>query len=292
MPLDMVPEKNFRNTMMRAELLSAEEEYELASKWRDEKDEAALHRLIQAYMRLAISIAMKFSRYGVGRADLMQEASIGLLKAAEKFDPDRGVRFSTYAQWWVKATVQSYVMRDYSLVRTGSTTNQKSLFFNYKRIKAKLEREAARDDKAMSADDLAKAVAEELGVPLRDVELMEGRLSGGDLSLNAVQGADEESREWIETIPDDGPQAAELYEEAAVQTKQTEVIEEAMSALEDRERYIVAQRKLIEEPRTLQSIAEELKLSKERIRQIESSALDKLRRRMLSIYPQAASLVA
>ena len=291
MPLDVVQEKTFRNAMMRGEFLSAEEEYDLAVKWRDERDEGALHRLISAYMRLAISISSKFARYGVSRADLTQEAAIGLLKAAEKFDPDRGVRFSTYAQWWVKATVQSFVMRDYSLVRTGSTTNQKSLFFNFQRLKAKMEREALRDGEVLTSEEICQKVAVELGVPERDVEMMQGRMSGGDLSLNAMQTSDEDSREWMDTLPDDGPTAAELFEDEAVQGKLREVISKSMEALGDREKFIVAQRKLIDEPRTLQSIAEELSLSKERIRQIENVAMEKLRRRMLSIYPQAASLI-
>ncbi|MEM7242831.1 MAG: RNA polymerase factor sigma-32 [Pseudomonadota bacterium] len=291
MPLDIVAERSFRNTLMRSDLLSAEEEYELAVKWRDERDEAALHRLIRAYMRLAISIAMKFSRYGVARSDLTQEAAIGLLKAAEKFDPDRGVRFSTYAQWWVKATVQSFVMRDYSLVRTGSTTNQKSLFFNYQRIKANVEREALKNGETYSSDEICKLVAEELGVPLRDAQIMEGRLSGGDLSLNAMQNNEDDSREWIETIPDNTPQAAEQFEQTALNEKLVDVISKAMTALSEREQFVISQRKLIEEPRTLQSIAQELNLSKERIRQVESAALEKLRRRLLSIYPQAAQLV-
>ena len=291
MPLDIVSDKNFRNTLMRNKLLTAEEEYELAVRWRDDKDEYALHDLVQAYMRLAISIAMKFSRYGASRADLTQEAAIGLLKAAEKFDPDRGVRFSTYAQWWVKATVQSYVMRDYSLVRTGSTTNQKSLFFNYQRVKANIERDARRNDLTLSGKDVSELIASELGVPMRDVEVMEARLSGGDMSLNAVQGADDEGREWIEALADDAPQAAEIVEKETVQSKLSDIVGRALSYLGDREQYILAQRKLIDEPRTLQSIAEELDLSKERIRQIEAAALEKLRKKLLAIYPKAASLI-
>ena len=128
---------------MKAELLDAETELRLAYAWRDERDEAALHRLITAYMRLAISMASKFKRYGAPMNDLIQEAGLGLMKAADKFDPDRGVRFSTYAVWWIKASIQDYVMRNWSMVRTGSTSSQKSLFFNMRRVQARLERESA-----------------------------------------------------------------------------------------------------------------------------------------------------
>ncbi|MGB1387364.1 MAG: sigma-70 family RNA polymerase sigma factor, partial [Paracoccaceae bacterium] len=142
----MVNDGNTSSTMsrqaMKAELLDAETELELARAWRDHRDEAALHRLITAYMRLAISMASKFRRYGAPMNDLIQEAGLGLMKAAEKFDPDRGVRFSTYAVWWIKASIQDYVMRNWSMVRTGSTSSQKSLFFNLKRVQARLEREA------------------------------------------------------------------------------------------------------------------------------------------------------
>ena len=281
MPLDTVQDRSLLRNAMHAELLEPDVEYELAVAWRDHRDENALHRLIKAYLRLAVSAAAKYRRYGVNQADLVQEATVGLMKAAEKFDPDRGVRFSTYAQWWVKASIQDFVMRNYSLVRTGSTTSQKSLFFNMKRVKAKLEREAEKRGEMMSADQMSEALAQELGVSLRDVQLMEGRLSGGDVSLNATQANDEEEgREWIDTIEDEAEQAAELYETSHDNQVLESWIDKAFEALNDRERYIVAQRKMIDVPRTLESIGAELRLSKERIRQIEVSALEKLRKRL------------
>ncbi|MGB3314198.1 MAG: sigma-70 family RNA polymerase sigma factor, partial [Albidovulum sp.] len=143
MALDGYADQRHTRRAMRAELLDAETERELAYAWRDQRDKEALHRLITAYMRLAISMAAKFKRYGAPMNDLIQEASLGLMKAADKFDPDRGVRFSTYAVWWIKASIQDYVMRNWSMVRTGSTSSQKSLFFNLRRVQAKLEREAS-----------------------------------------------------------------------------------------------------------------------------------------------------
>jgi RNA polymerase sigma-32 factor len=185
---------------MKAEMLDAETELKLAYAWRDERDEASLHRLINAYMRLAISMAYKFKRYGAPMNDLIQEAGLGLMKAAEKFDPDRGVRFSTYAVWWIKASIQDYVMRNWSMVRTGSTSSQKSLFFNMRRVQARLEREAAAAGETLDKHQLLQMISTEVGVPLHDVEMMEGRLSGSDYSLNATQSVEDEGREWIDAL--------------------------------------------------------------------------------------------
>ena len=205
-------DQTLTRTAMKAELLDAETELALAYAWRDQRDEEALHRLITAYMRLAISMASKFKRYGAPMNDLIQEASVGLMKAADKFDPDRGVRFSTYAVWWIKASIQDHVMRNWSMVRTGSTSSQKSLFFNLRRVQARLEREAAAEGRTLDRHEMRALIAKEVGVPLHDVEMMEGRLSGSDFSLNATQSAEDEGREWIDALEDDGPQASETVE--------------------------------------------------------------------------------
>merc|ERR1711998_542810 len=202
---------SFSRRAMKAELLDAETELKLAYAWRDQRDEAALHRLINAYMRLAISMAAKFRRYGAPMNDLIQEAGVGLMKAADKFDPDRGVRFSTYAVWWIKASIQDYVMRNWSLVRTGSTSSQKALFFNLKRVKARLSREQEENNNNVDKGRLNEVVAVEVGVPLRDVEMMEARLSGSDFSLNAQQ-SDEDGREWIDLLEDDSVQSSNKIE--------------------------------------------------------------------------------
>jgi RNA polymerase sigma-32 factor len=271
-------DQTLSRTAMKAELLDAETELALAYAWRDQRDEEALHRLITAYMRLAISMASKFKRYGAPMNDLIQEASVGLMKAADKFDPDRGVRFSTYAVWWIKASIQDYVMRNWSMVRTGSTSSQKSLFFNLRRVQARLEREAAAEGRTLDGQEMRELIAIEVGVPLHDVEMMEGRLSGSDFSLNATQSAEDEGREWIDALEDEGPQASEKVENSHDTDTLRQWLLTALSDLNDRERFIVRERKLRDEPRTLESLGSELGLSKERVRQLEAAAFGKMRK--------------
>ncbi|AFO92334.1 RNA polymerase factor sigma-32 [Phaeobacter inhibens] len=278
MALDTMIENPLPKRAMKAELLDAETELQLAYAWRDERDVQALHRLINAYMRLAISMASKFRRYGAPMNDLIQEAGLGLMKAADKFDPDRGVRFSTYAVWWIKASIQDYVMRNWSMVRTGSTSSQKSLFFNMRRVQAQLERQAQSDGARLDKHQLHQQIATEIGVPLRDVQMMDGRLAGSDFSLNAVQSSEDEGREWIEALEDDSAQAAELVEESHDTRQLRDWLVEAMQALNERERFIITERKLREKPRTLESLGNELDLSKERVRQLEAGAFQKMRK--------------
>ena len=266
---------------MKAEMLDADVELELARKWRNEGDTNSLHRLVNAYLRLAVSMASKYKRYGADMTDLVQEAGIGLMKAAEKFDPERGVRFSTYAVWWIKASIQDYVMRNWSLVRTGSTSSQKALFFNLKRVKARLSREQEENNNSVDISRLSELVAEELGVPVRDVEMMEARLSGSDYSLNAQQ-SDEDGREWIDLLEDDSVQSSHKIEYDRDLEVLRGSLDEALKILTEREKKIIVDRKLRDEPRTLESLGGELGLSKERIRQLEANALTKLRKKMES----------
>ncbi|ETW11923.1 RNA polymerase factor sigma-32 [Roseivivax marinus] len=278
MALETFNDQTLSRRAMKAELLDAETELKLAYAWRDERCEKSLHRLITAYMRLAISMASKFKRYGAPMNDLIQEAGLGLMKAADKFDPDRGVRFSTYAVWWIKASIQDYVMRNWSMVRTGSTSSQKSLFFNMRRVQARLEREAAASGESLDRHQLRQLISTEIGVPLHDVEMMEGRLSGSDYSLNATQSVEDEGREWIDALEDDSAQASELVENTHDTEQLREWLLAAMSALNDRERFIVRERKLRDDARTLESLGNELGLSKERVRQLEAAAFLKMRR--------------
>jgi len=280
MALDASSDHMLSRRAMQAELLDAETELKLAFAWRDERDEAALHRLVTAYMRLAISMAAKFKRYGAPMNDLIQEASLGLMKAADKFDPDRGVRFSTYAVWWIKASIQDYVMRNWSMVRTGSTSSQKSLFFNMRRVQAKLEREAQARGENLDTHQLRQLIATEVGVPLHDVEMMEGRLSGSDFSLNATQSTEDEGREWIDTLVDDSAQAADQVEHDHDIDTLRDWLVTAMSALNPREQFIIRERKLRDTPRTLESLGGELGLSKERVRQLEAAAFGKMRKNL------------
>jgi RNA polymerase sigma-32 factor len=261
MALDGYTDQILPRAARRAELLDADTELRLAYAWRDQRDEAALHRLITAYMRLAISMASKFRRYGAPMNDLIQEASLGLMKAAEKFDPDRGVRFSTYAVWWIKASIQDYVMRNWSMVRTGSTSAQKALFFNMKRVQAKLAREAEALGETLDQHQLREKVAIEIGVSMAEVAMMEGRL------------------------------AAEQVEYAHDQDRLRHWLADAMASLSAREQHIVAQRRLMDEPRTLESLGVEMGLSKERIRQLEAAAYAKLRRHLESKSPEVLALL-
>ena len=286
MALDGYTDQKMSRQAMKAELLDAETEARLAYAWRDQRDEAALHRLITAYMRLAISMASKFRRYGAPMNDLIQEASLGLMKAADKFDPDRGVRFSTYAVWWIKASIQDYVMRNWSMVRTGSTSSQKALFFNMRRVQAKLEREAGERGEVLDQYQIHERIAQDLGVPLADVLMMEGRLSGSDFSLNATQSSEDEGREWIDALEDDSAQPSEVVEGQHDTAHLRGWLVQAMGALSPRERYIVTERKLRGEGRTLESLGTELGLSKERVRQLEAAAFTKLRRNLETQAPE------
>lgn len=279
-----------RNAAMSAEMLDPDTEHDLAVRWRDHACEKSLHRLINAYLRLAVSMASKFRKSGLPMADLISEASIGLMKAAEKFDPDRGVRFSTYAVWWIKASIQDHLMRNYSIVRTGSTSSQKSLFFNLRRVKARIERDAQSHGAEVNLPALHAQIAAEIGVSLRDVEMMDARLSGGDASLNVTK-AGEDGREWLELIQDDAATPDVLAEQATDRRTLRQWLVHAMTSLSDRERMILVERKLRDEPRTLESLGQELGLSKERIRQLESAALKKLRHTLEShVGPEIAAI--
>ncbi len=286
MALEFNTDTSLSRRAMKAELLDAETELRLAYAWRDERCEESLHRLITAYMRLAISMAAKFRRYGAPMNDLIQEAGLGLMKAAEKFDPDRGVRFSTYAVWWIKASIQDYVMRNWSMVRTGSTSSQKSLFFNLRRVQARFEREAQAEGIVLDRQTMREKIATEVGVPLRDVEMMEGRLGGSDFSLNATQSSDEDGREWIDALEDDSEQADHTVALKHDNAMLREWLLTALSSLNERERFIVRERKLREEPRTLESLGTELALSKERVRQLEAAAFAKMRKSLQGQSPE------
>ncbi len=278
MTTDGMSDRTLSRRAMQAELLDAETELRLARAWRDRRDETALHRLITAYMRLAISMAARFRRYGAPMNDLIQEASLGLMKAADRFDPDRGVRFSTYAVWWIRASIQDYVMRNWSMVRTGTTGSQKSLFFNMRRVQARLERDAAAAGEPLDRHQMRQMIASEVGVALRDVEMMEGRLAGPDFSLNAAQSSDEEGREWIDALEDEDAEAAGSVERARDMGTLRGWLAEAIGELSPRERLIVRERRLRETTRTLESLGDELGLSKERVRQIEAAAFGKMRK--------------
>ncbi|PWE34394.1 RNA polymerase factor sigma-32 [Maritimibacter sp. 55A14] len=291
MNMHVSADRDFRKQAMATEMLDAETEQRLARAWRDEHDEAALHRLINAYGRLAVSLARGFRRYGLSQEDLLQQANLGLLKAAEKFDPDHGARFSTYASWWVKASIRDYVLRNWSIVRTGTTAPQKSIFFNLGRVRAQIERRAADDPDSPAARDPVGAIARELNVPEEQVRDMLGRMSGPDMSLNAPQRADEDGREWLDLLEDETPLGADEVMERSHRARLHDALEDALGTLPERERSIVVARRLTEDPPTLSELGVQMGVSKERIRQLEERGLERLTDAMRAALPAEARKV-
>ena len=274
--------RRYIRASMAEEVLDAETETALAIAWRDLRDEAALHRLIGAYKRLAVSFAGKFRRYDVPYDDLIQQGNLGLMRAAEKFDPENGARFSTYAIWWIRASMQDYVMRNWSLVRTGTNATQKKLFFHLRRVLQRHEGDASRDE------PLSTRVARELQVPEDQVEVMMGRMSGADLSLDAPQGADDEGgRTWVDALVDDAPLTEASVLGRLEHDRRRRALYTAVSALPERERRIVALRHLAEEPVTLSDLGVSMGISKERVRQLEERALARLKDSLRAAEPEA-----
>jgi RNA polymerase sigma-32 factor len=268
-------ERRFIKEAAKAPLLTREHEQELAYRWRDQHDEKALHELITAYNRLAISTAARFRNYGLPMADLIQEGTIGLLQAAARYEPEREVRFSTYAAWWIRSAMQDYILRNWSIVRTGTTAAQKSLFFNFRRLRARIDREG---NGVLGPEGRAN-IARILGVGVSDVEAMEARLVSSDQSLNVPVGESGED-EWQDFIADTRAQPDELVAEAHDARVRSAWLSEALEGLSARERQIIRERRLREEAVTLEELGKELGISKERVRQIEHKAMEKLKASM------------
>ncbi|WP_286829135.1 MULTISPECIES: RNA polymerase factor sigma-32 [Kordiimonas] len=262
---------------MKVPMLDREEEGELALSWQQERDEHALKTLTEAHLRLAIAAASKYRHYGLPVADLIQEGTVGLMEAAYRFEPERDVRFSTYASWWVRAAVQDYVLRNWSIVRTGTTSAHKALFFNLKRLKARMGVDPDRPLSMLSRNQ----IADEMGVRLKDVEAMEGRLSGVDRSLNAPV-ADESAQEWQDLLVSESPRPDQEYMENVDGAKKAALIEKAMGSLTERESFIIRERQLREEGVTLAVLGSQLGISKERVRQLEAQALGKLKQALIA----------
>ena len=282
------PDRSFVRKAMKAPMLEAEHELSLARRWRDDEDEDALHELTTAYMRLVISMASKFRHYGLPLADLVQEGNVGLMQAAARFDPAREVRFSTYASWWIRSSIQDYVLRNWSIVRTGTTAAQKSLFFNLRRLRAKID---DTGDAVMTAAN-KKWVSEHLGVPERDVETMASRLSASDRSLNAPLASDGDAQ-WQDLLPDNSATPDQVVMEERDNAKRKLWIAEALQVLNDREVLIISERRLTDDSVTLEVLGKRLGISKERVRQIEHQALNKLRKTLTKIVgdPEKAGLI-
>ncbi len=257
---------------MDAPFLEREDEFDLARRWREDGDTEALHKLITAYARFVVRIASGFRGYGLPLGDLIQEGNIGLMEAAKRFDPERDVRFSTYGSWWVVAAIQEYVLRNSSIVRIGTTAAQKSLFFNLRRLRARL---AESPDGAMTDAD-RRNIAKSLSVPLAAVERMEAHISRPDQSLNMTIGASEND-EMQDFLRDGGPSPEDIAIEHRDGETRALWIAEALERLNARERSIIVSRFLEDEPQTLAELGVVFGVSKERIRQIEAKALGKLR---------------
>ncbi|MGF1461804.1 MAG: RNA polymerase factor sigma-32 [Maricaulaceae bacterium] len=280
--------RRFIKGAMKAPLLDADHEQKLARAWKDDRDERALHELTQAYMRLVIAMAAKFRHYGLPMADLVQEGNVGLMQAAARFEPDREVRFSTYASWWIRSAIQDYILRNWSIVRTGTTAAQKSLFFNLRRLRALIN---DTGDAVMTPENRTY-IATELRVDEHEVEAMASRLSASDRSLNAPMG-EQGDGEWQDLLSDNAPQPEDEVMAARDTATRSKWLNDALQNLSDREMVIIRERRLQEDGVTLETLGKRLGISKERVRQIEHQALKKLRQALTQAHgdPRDAGLI-
>ncbi|MBW8640609.1 RNA polymerase factor sigma-32 [Hoeflea sp. WL0058] len=280
-----------RQTMIKAAMaapyLEREEEHELAVLWKEDRNQDALNRITMAHMRLVISMAARFRNFGLPMNDLIQEGHVGLLEAAARFDPDREVRFSTYATWWIRASIQDYILRNWSIVRGGTSSAQKALFFNLRRLRAKLwqTNESGMDSSIHS--EIALAV----GVNVRDVATMDARLSGSDMSLNApISDSENQGADRIDYLESDEPLPDEQVSSIIDDERRSQWIEAALETLNPREIRIIRERRLSEDGATLESLGTSLGISKERVRQIENRALQKLKTALEKDAPAIATM--
>ena len=274
---------DFRRDMVRAAMkapyLERDEEHDLAVRWKDKQDQEALHQLTTAHMRLIISMAAKFKHFGLSMTDLIQQGHIGLLEAAARFEPERQVRFSTYATWWIRASIQDYVLRNWSIVRGGTSSAQKSLFFNMRRLRARL----SKGNDTLKTPHLYEEIARALRVSRDDVALMDSRLSRPDASLNApVIESDGTSADRQDFLVSDAPLPDEIAGNDIDSERRIAWLNDALVVLNARELKIIRERRLAEDGATLESLGQTLGISKERVRQIESRALEKLRTALIN----------
>ncbi|SHF52808.1 RNA polymerase, sigma 32 subunit, RpoH [Kaistia soli DSM 19436] len=283
MAMSTTSSRQFVKAAMQAPYLEREQEHNLAVLWRDRHDQAALHQLTQAHMRLVIAIAARFRHFGLPMSDLIQEGNVGLLEAAARFEPEREIRFSTYATWWIRAAIQDYVLRNWSIVRGGTSSTQKALFFNLRRLRAKL----SRNGEAGNSRQVYQQIALAIGVSTDDVAVMDARLSGSDASLNAPVGDGESTAsDRQDFLVDDAPLPDERVGEAIDGARWSTWLHQAMDVLSPREARILKARRLSEETVTLEELGVALGISKERVRQIEGRAMEKVKAALLRDHPQ------
>ena len=258
-------------------MLEPEEEYMLAKRWADHQDTEAAHALVTSHLRLAAKIAMGYRGYGLPTAEVISEANVGLMQAVKRFDPEKGFRLATYAMWWIRASIQEYILRSWSLVKLGTTSAQKKLFFNLRKAKSRI---GALEDGDLRPENVAR-IAHDLGVTEDEVISMNRRLAGSDASLNATIGTEEDSStQWQDWLEDEDADQAEQYAEADELSVRRGLLTEAMDVLNDRERDILTKRRLTEPSVTLEDLSAVYDVSRERIRQIEVRAFEKLQKRM------------
>ncbi len=284
-PVTQKANLDYIKAAMREPMLDRENEFALAQRWRENEDAAALHELVRSYARLVVSIAARFRNYGLPSGDLIQEGNIGLMQAAARFEPQREVRFSTYASWWIRSAMQDYVLRNWSIVRTGTTAAQKSLFFNLRRLRGKIE----ETGEAMS-DEGRQWIADQLKVAVHEVREMEGRFAAADQSLNAPV-RDNGEDEWQDFMADAAPNPEDVVIGLRDSQTRSKWLAEAIGDLSPREQTIIRQRRLMDEAVTLEHLGRELGVSKERVRQLEQRALNKLRVSMLRKVETPADLL-
>ena len=258
-------------------ILQPEEEYMLAKRWKEHKDRDAAHQLVTSHLRLVAKIAMGYRGYGLPVSDLISEGNVGLMQGVKKFEPDKGFRLSTYAMWWIRASIQEFILRSWSLVKIGTTAAQKKLFFNLRRMKSQID---ALEDGDLHPDDVAK-IAKELKVSEDEVVSMNRRMMrGGDTSLNAPLRADEGDSEWQDWLTDEDPLQDEVVAEEQEADFRHELLLESLETLNDREKHIITERRLTENPQTLEELSQVYDISRERVRQIEVRAFEKLQKAM------------
>ncbi|MCH1543013.1 MAG: RNA polymerase sigma factor RpoH [Alphaproteobacteria bacterium] len=269
----------YLNDIKKFPMLEADEEFTLAKDYAESGDKGAAHKLVTSHLRLVAKIAMGYRGYGLPIGEVISEGNVGLMRAVQKFDPDRGFRLATYAMWWIRAQIQEYILRSWSLVKIGTTAAQKKLFFNLRRLKGEIN---AIDGGSLNPAQVNE-IADRLGVETDDVQMMEGRMAGGDASLNAPMkaGEDGDSSEWQDWLEDDAATPEVVVAEDSERDARRKVLVSAMAGLKPRERDILMARRLADPPKTLEQLSQDFNVSRERIRQIETRAFEKLKKAMM-----------
>jgi len=269
-------------------LLEPEEEYMLAKRWVEEQDAESAHKMVTSHLRLAAKIAMGYRGYGLPQAEVISEANVGLMQAVKRFDPEKGFRLATYAMWWIRAAIQEYILRSWSLVKLGTTSAQKKLFFNLRKAKAKI---GALEEGDLRPENVAR-IAHDLGVSEDDVISMNRRMSGGDASLNATVGSEGEgTMQWQDWLEDEDADQAADYEARDELEARRELLASALDVLNEREKDVLTQRRLLDQTVTLEDLSAQYNVSRERIRQIEVRAFEKLQKRMRELAREKGMLI-